>query len=140
MNIKYILSAISIICGLTAWADRLELIEAEQVYQVYGRQVKSGDFAEYNAMLSYYKPEGSASMVLLIEQPGEQAEAITLSINPDGWVKKVEDNTEAYVYNAPDGSFDVVVMAVDGDDALLSLSRRKKPAMCYSFGRKPLHQ
>ncbi|MDE6383223.1 MAG: hypothetical protein K2K79_02595 [Paramuribaculum sp.] len=139
MNFRLILLSICTAFALTASAERLGVIEAERVYQAYGRQVKSGDFAEYNGMICYYQAEGATEMTLLIEALGVPEEAISLSINPDGWQsKETDEGVAAYVYNAPDGSFDVVVMGLDGDDALLSLSRKRKPTMGYLFDRKPV--
>lgn len=140
MNFRHLLLSILIATSFTASADSLGLIKADRVYQAYGRQVKSGDFAEYNGMICYYTAEGAADMTLLIEPLGVPDEAIRLSIDPDGWQEKDSDEGRAYVYNAPDGSFDIVVMAVDDEDGVLSVSRKKEPTICYLFSRKPIQQ
>lgn len=140
MNLRHLLLSIFIASSFTASADSLGLIEADRVYQTYGRQEKSGDFAEYNGMICYYTPDGANDMTMLIEPIGVPDETIRLSIDPDGWQAKDSDEGKAYVYNAPDGSFDIVVMAVDDEDALMSVSRKKKPTISYLFSRKPLQQ
>lgn len=126
--------------AIAALAEHLSIVEADRVYQAYGRQVKSGDFAEYNGMICYYAAEGATDMTLLIEPLGVPDETIRLSIDPDGWQEKDSDEGRAYVYNAPDGSFDIVVMAVDDKDGVLSVSRKKEPTICYLFSRKPIQQ
>ncbi|MDE5800882.1 MAG: hypothetical protein K2H74_07675 [Paramuribaculum sp.] len=140
MNFRLTLLSICTAFALTASAESLGLIEAERVYQAYGRQEKSGDFAEYNGMICYYQAEGATEMTLLIEPLGVPDKAISLSINPDGWQTKECEEGKAWVYNAPDGSFDIAVMAVDNDDAMLSVSRKKKPTICYLFSRTPIQQ
>lgn len=138
MNFRLILLSLCIALAFTASAERLGLIDAERVYQACGRQEKSGDFAEYNGMICYYGAEGATDMTLLIEPLGVPDEAIRLNINPDGWQIDDTDDGKAYVYKAADGSFSIVVMATDGDDAIISLSRRKKPTICFLFDRKPI--
>lgn len=139
MSLKRILFILTIlISSASVWAGNIGVVQHDKIYRVYGVQTGNGDFLEYSALLCYYKPEKSHTMVLLIEPDDKSLRAESIEIPADAWQAVEEDSSTSYVYEAANGKLKVVITPVDEEDALVIVMRHKKPDMSYLFARRPV--
>lgn len=139
MRIKLIILLASL-CSLGAFAETVSVIQPEQIYSIYGRQMNRTDFEEYTALLCYYRAEGASAMTLLIEPQGGNDQPVTCTVDADQWNAATDSETLGCFYIAPDNSFKIVIVTIDDEDAVITLMPKGKPWVSYVFDRTPLQQ